>query len=113
LLEIKQLVEEKTGATYNSCLCNLYHSGKEGMAYHSDGEKMLEESHSIASVSFGAERRFLLRHKGDKTTIAIDLANGSLLEMKGETQKNWLHKLATTTKIDTPRVNLTFRKIRG
>jgi alkylated DNA repair dioxygenase AlkB len=112
LLEIKQIVQEKTGSTYNSCLCNLYHSGKEGMAYHSDDEKMLEEGHSIASVSFGAERRFLLRHKQDKTTIGINLANGSLLEMKGETQKNWLHKLATTTKIDTPRVNLTFRKIR-
>jgi alkylated DNA repair dioxygenase AlkB len=112
LLEIKQFIEQKTGSTYNSCLCNLYHSGNEGMAYHSDAENMLEEGHSIASVSFGAKRRFLFRNKVDKNTVGIDLENGSLLEMKGTTQKNWLHRLATTTKVTEPRINLTFRKIR-
>ena len=37
LLELKSLIEKESGETYNSCLLNLYHSGEEGMAWHSDG----------------------------------------------------------------------------
>ena len=112
LLLLKEKVEELTGASYNSCLANLYHNGDEGMAYHSDNEKDLTEHAAIASLSFGAARRFLLRHKSSKTTITTFLEEGSLLVMKGETQKKWLHRLPTTKKTTLPRINLTFRKIR-
>lgn len=112
LLLLKEKVEELTGASYNSCLANLYHNGDEGMAYHSDNEKDLTEHAAIASLSFGAARRFLLRHKSSKTTITTFLEEGSLLVMKGETQKKWLHRLPTTKKTTRPRINLTFRKIR-
>ncbi|MBC7418901.1 MAG: alpha-ketoglutarate-dependent dioxygenase AlkB [Pedobacter sp.] len=112
LLLLKEKVEELTGASYNSCLANLYHNGDEGMAYHSDNEKDLTEHAAIASLSFGAARRFLLRHKSSKTTITTFLEEGSLLVMKGETQKKWLHRLPTTKKTTQPRINLTFRKIR-
>lgn len=63
LVALKKLVEEKTGETFNSCLLNLYHSGEEGMAWHSDGEKDLKENGAIGSLSFGAERKFLLNIK--------------------------------------------------
>jgi alkylated DNA repair dioxygenase AlkB len=111
LIEIKNLAESFTKSTYNSCLLNLYHNGNEGMAYHSDDELMLLKNGSIASLSFGAERRFLFKHKRDATSLGILLENGSLLEMKGETQSNWLHRLPTTRKVFTPRINLTFRTI--
>lgn len=111
LLELKQIAEEKTKHTYNSCLLNLYHDGSEGMAWHSDGEKDLQENGAIASMSFGAERNFAFKHKTSKEKVNIILENGSLLVMKGETQTNWLHRLPPTKKIHKPRVNLTFRTI--
>ena len=111
LLLLKKLVEEKTSETYNSCLLNLYHSGEEGMAYHSDGEKDLKENGSIASLSFGAKRKFSFKHKITKERIDFDLESGSLLVMKGETQKHWLHRLPPTKLVKTPRINLTFRTI--
>lgn len=111
LLELKKKCEEASGETYNSCLLNLYHDGSEGMAYHSDGEKDLKKHGAIASLTFGAERKFSFKHKFSKERIDIQLENGSLLVMKGTTQENWLHRLPPTTKVKTPRVNLTFRTI--
>lgn len=111
LIEIKALAEEKSGETYNSCLLNLYHNGDEGMAWHSDGEKDLKKNGAIASLSFGAERKFSFKHKQTKQTVSVILANGSLLVMKDETQTHWLHRLPPTKTIATPRINLTFRTI--
>ncbi len=111
LLALKQLIEEKTGETYNSCLLNLYHDGSEGMAWHSDGEKDLKKNGAIASLSFGAERKFAFKHKTTKETISLTLENGSLLVMKDETQTYWLHRLPPSKKISKPRINLTFRTI--
>jgi alkylated DNA repair dioxygenase AlkB len=111
LLELKGVVERVTGATYNSCLLNLYHDGDEGMAWHSDDEKELAPEGAIASLSFGAERRFLLRHKSSKEQVEVSLAAGSLLVMRGVTQTHWLHSLPKMKKVRTPRVNLTFRLI--
>lgn len=109
LLELKALVEQLTGQKYNSCLLNLYHDGNEGMAWHSDDEKSLGKDTSIASLSFGAERKFALKHRASKHPVALILQHGSLLVMKGATQSNWLHSLPKSTKITAPRVNLTFR----
>lgn len=111
LLVLKKEVEERSGTTYNSCLLNLYPSGKEGMGWHTDAEKELKESGTIASLSFGAERNFVFKHKETKQKISLLLQTGSLLLMKGETQKYWLHSLPKTTKVNTPRINLTFRTI--
>lgn len=88
---------------------NLYHDGNVGMGWHSDDEKSIEDDSAIASVSFGAERRFSFKHKQTKETISVLLENGSLLLMEDATQKNWLHGLPKSTKITMPRINLTFR----
>lgn len=111
LLELKTWIEKETGETFNSCLLNLYHSGEEGMAWHSDGEKDLKKDGAIASLSFGAERKFAFKHKQTKEKVELLLEHGSLLMMKDTTQTNWLHRLPPTKKINTPRVNLTFRTI--
>ena len=111
LLELKRIVEEKTGEQFNSCLLNLYHDGNEGMAWHSDAEKDLKLNGAIASLSFGAERKFAFKHKESKETISLDLQHGSLLLMRGTTQTFWLHRLPPTKKTKTARVNLTFRFI--
>ena len=111
LLQLKQKVEEISSTTYNSCLLNFYHDGAEGMGWHSDAEKTLLENGTIASITFGAERKFSFKHKVTKQRLDILLENGSLLLMKGTTQKNWLHRLPPTKKVFSPRINLTFRTV--
>ena len=111
LVELKNLVEQKTGLEFNSCLLNLYHSGEEGMSWHSDAEAELGKDPAIASLSLGAQRKFVLKNKVSGDKVSVELENGSLLLMKGQTQKFWLHSLPKTKKIKEPRINLTFRKI--
>ena len=111
LLELKSTVEKFSGTRFNSCLLNLYHNGDEGMAWHSDDEKVLGKNTCIASMSLGAERKFSLKHKTTKENISVILENGSLLVMKGTTQSNWWHSLPKTKKVTSPRINLTFRTI--
>ena len=111
LLKIKEKIESLTGESFNSCLLNLYHDGTEGMSWHSDGEKDLTKHGAIASVSFGAKRKFCFKHKQSKVKIDIPLAHGSLLVMKDETQSYWQHRLPPTKKVVNPRINLTFRTI--
>lgn len=111
LLELKQLAERESNETYNSCLLNLYHTGEEGMAWHSDGETDLKKDGAIASLSFGAERKFAFKHKVTKEKVELMLEHGSLLVMKDTTQTHWQHRLPPTKLIHTPRVNLTFRTI--
>lgn len=111
LLELKLLAEERTGNTFNSCLLNLYHTGEEGMAWHSDDEKSLGKNAVIASLSLGAERKFAFKHKETKEFVSIILGHGSLLVMKDETQSYWLHRLPETKLIKRPRISLTFRMI--
>lgn len=113
LLQLKAAVENHTGETFNSCLLNLYHDGGEGMAWHSDGEKDLKKNGTIGSLSFGAERKFSFKHKETKETVSLLLEHGSLLVMKGTTQKHWLHRLPPTKLVKSPRVNLTFRTIQN
>lgn len=111
LLKLKTLAEEKSGETFNSCLLNLYHNGDEGMAWHSDAEKDLRKNGAIASLSFGAERKFSFKHKETKENVSLTLENGSLLIMKDTTQTHWLHRLPPTKMALKPRINLTFRTI--
>ena len=112
LFGVKQIVEKCAGIKFNSCLLNLYHNGNEGMGWHSDVEKSLGKNNTIASLSFGAERKFSFKHKQTKQTVSVVLEHGSLLMMKGATQSNWLHSLPKSKNITQPRINLTFRTIR-
>jgi alkylated DNA repair dioxygenase AlkB len=108
---IKEKVELVSGHKYNSCLLNLYHNGEEGMGWHSDNEKQLKENGAIASVSFGAPRKFTMKHKATNEKISLELDSGSLLLMRGSIQKHWLHSLPLSKKIKEARINLTFRTI--
>lgn len=111
LMGLKKMAEEKTGSEYNSCLLNLYHNGDEGMGWHSDNEKEIVPGSSIASLSFGAERKFSFKHRETKETVSVILEDGSLLDMRGQTQRCWLHQLPKTKRVCEPRVNLTFRRV--
>lgn len=109
LLLLKKLVERTTNRTYNSCLLNYYPNGNQGMGWHSDDEPEMHHQSGIASVSLGAERKFVFKHKKQPQKVELMLASGSLLLMEGATQTHWLHSLPKSRKIASPRINLTFR----
>lgn len=111
LLTIKNTIESITKESYNACLLNLYHNGEESMGWHSDNEKEIITNSSIASLSLGASRKFSFKHKETKETVSIELANGSLLEMKGSVQNHWWHALLKSKKVTDARINLTFRQM--
>jgi alkylated DNA repair dioxygenase AlkB len=112
LLHIKTIVEALTDCSFNSVLLNLYRNGQDSVGWHSDDEPELGLNPAIASVSFGADRRFCLRHKQDPMQrTEYYLTHGSILLMRGKTQHHWQHQIPKTTKPKLPRVNLTFRQI--
>jgi alkylated DNA repair dioxygenase AlkB len=112
LLQIKERVEHASSYRFNSVLLNFYRDGQDSMGWHRDNEKELGENPVIASVSFGAERKFQFRHyKDQKTIISLVLNHGSLLLMSGATQSCWQHRLPKSSIMQTPRINLTFRNI--
>jgi alkylated DNA repair dioxygenase AlkB len=109
LKDLKNRIAIIDDSDFNSCLLNLYHSGEEGMSWHSDNEKEILLDSCIASISIGATRYIDFKHKINKTKVRVDLEPGSLLLMKGSIQRHWLHALPKTKKVKDFRINLTYR----
>ena len=113
-LKLKELVEEKTAAKFNSILLNYYRDGQDSMGAHADDEPILGKQPTIASVSLGEERRFYLKEKASKQTVwKEDLKDGSLLVMAGALQQLYVHGINKTTRQIGPRINLTFRQLKS
>jgi len=112
LIDIKNKIEPKCNTEFNSVLLNLYRNGNDSISWHTDAEEELGKNPVIASVNFGATRKFQLRHKNTKEKIEINLTHGSLLIMKGELQHFWQHQVPKTKKEVDKRINLTFRQIK-
>jgi alkylated DNA repair dioxygenase AlkB len=101
-------------APFNSVLCNLYRDGLDSMGFHSDDEPELGPEPTIASLSFGAPRTFILTAKAKaerKSAARIVLASGSLLVMRGRLQARFRHGVPKEPAVEDPRINLTFRQI--
>lgn len=115
LQQLRAQLETATGATFNSVLLNLYRYGQDSMGWHADDEPELGPEPVIASLSLGATRRFRLRPRDAQhtshTPVSLDLPSGSLLVMRGPTQRHWLHAVPKTTRAAGVRLNLTFRLV--
>jgi len=112
ILSIKSQIEAVAKTAFNSVLLNLYRDGNDSISWHTDAEKELGTNPVIASVNFGATRKFQLRHIKTKEKLEIELTHGSLLIMRGELQHFWQHQVPKTSKIVGERINLTFRIIK-
>jgi alkylated DNA repair dioxygenase AlkB len=113
LLPLRERLRAELGTDFNSVLANLYRDGHDCMGWHSDNEDELGPAPVIASVSLGAARRFVLKHRDDSSMkLALELPHGSLLVMAGTTQRHYRHALPRTAKPTGERINLTFRQIR-
>lgn len=115
LAALRKRLERLCLIDFNSVLANLYRDGADSMGWHSDDEKELGPEPVIASLSLGAERDFQFRHRSRKSlpTETIRLTHGSLLLMAGSTQHHWKHQLPKRKRVSAPRINLTFRQIKG
>ncbi|HEY1141420.1 MAG TPA: alpha-ketoglutarate-dependent dioxygenase AlkB [Lysobacter sp.] len=112
LKPVRERLERTLEVGFNSVLANLYRDGNDAMGWHSDAEPELGPAPVIASISLGATRRFVLKHRNDAARkLAIDLPHGSLLVMSGQTQRHYRHALPRTTRPTGARINLTFRQI--
>jgi alkylated DNA repair dioxygenase AlkB len=111
LISLKQRVEVFSGETYNCVLLNYYRDGQDTMGWHADDEAELGLQATIVSLSIGAARDIHFKPKTGGELIKLTLPCGSLLLMKGQTQQYWLHHIPKRARCDTPRINLTFRKI--
>jgi alkylated DNA repair dioxygenase AlkB len=113
LSQVRARVEALTLRRFNSVLLNRYRDGRDGMGWHADDEPELGRDPAIASVSLGAPRRFVLRHRRRKDLLCnIELRPGDVLLMSGPTQHHWVHALPKTSRPVAERLNLTFRCIR-
>src|SRR5205823_2998940 len=111
LLAVKQRVEAAAGAEFNGLLLNYYRHGQDSIGFHTDAEPELGTNPVVASLSLGAARRFVLKHKATGRRVELDLGHGSLLVMGGTCQHFWLHGLPKTKEAVGERINLTFRRI--
>ena len=113
LLRLKQHIEQLVGHPFNSCLANLYEDGSQGLGWHSDDEPALYTGSSrenvIASLSLGAIRKMSFKHKTHGDKVELLLHSGQLIVMRGQTQQYWKHSIGKSSKVLTPRINLTFR----
>jgi alkylated DNA repair dioxygenase AlkB len=112
LKEVKERVEKQADGIFNSLLLNYYRNGKDSIGWHSDDERELGKNPIVPSLSFGSERVFQIRHKKTREKKEYLLKHGSLLVMSGTMQHYWQHSVPKTTKVNDPRINLTFRNIK-
>ncbi|MEA5442187.1 alpha-ketoglutarate-dependent dioxygenase AlkB [Cyanobium gracile] len=111
---IRRRVGEAAAQEFNSLLLNYYRDGRDAMGWHADDEAELDPEAPIASLSLGASRtlRFRPRQRGTAPTLAVELGHGDLLLMDPPTQRHWQHGLPRRLRVETPRLNLTFRRVR-
>ncbi|MGJ7916153.1 alpha-ketoglutarate-dependent dioxygenase AlkB family protein [Massilia sp. LXY-6] len=111
--DARRLAQDLAQVRFDSCVLNLYHNGSEGMAWHSDSEAAYGLHTTIASLSLGATRKFAFLHKRTRERRDMMLRHGQLIVMRGQTQRHWLHAVAKTATVSTPRISLTFRRFDG
>ena len=116
MFHVKHHVEEQLlalgiNANFNSCLLNYYPSGDDGMGYHADDERELGVQPIIASLSLGATRKFVFKHKKTQDKVELYLESGQLIIMHGDTQSFWKHSITKTKTVNSGRISLTFRQI--
>jgi alkylated DNA repair dioxygenase AlkB len=111
--DIHERVAQATGERFNSVLLNRYRDGLDGVGFHSDDEPELGENPTVASLSFGERRRFVLRPKraGDGEPLSVELGHGALLVMAGSCQHHYRHSIPKQRRAAGERINLTFRRM--
>jgi len=114
LAALRDAVASVCNASFNSVLLNYYRDQRDSMGPHADDEPELGPEPVIASLSLGATRRIRFRHRTrrDLPGSSFELCDGSLLVMRGATQRHWQHAVPRQARPCGARLNLTFREVR-
>ena len=111
LLVVRERLEALLETGFDYVFVNRYRNGNDSVAWHGDHEV---SGKVVASLSLGATREFDLRPKRESDlrprTIALDVAHGDLIVMRGETQRYWEHRVRKDPRVRDQRINLTFRQ---
>lgn len=113
LAELKELAEGLTGQVFNALIVQLYRDGRDRVNWHADDNPAVGEDPTIASLSFGATRRFLIKPKLGGAETELSLGSGDVVIMRGDLQHTHVHKVPREPEVTAPRINLTFRAICG
>ena len=108
---------------FNSCLINKYRNGNDSIKPHRDTMYSFGEYPTIAGLSIGAKRKFVIKKvhydsnnilsaKNDMNTnmnIEFELDNNSLIIMTGGSQKYFTHEVPKESTLEE-RYSITFRE---
>ena len=113
LIQLRDRLSEHCDQPFNHVVANLYRTGEDKVGFHADDEPELGYEPFIASISLGASRRFVMKHKYKSRKKSLNLRHGSLLIMGGACQHRWYHGVPAQPEISSARINLTYRVLRG
>lgn len=114
LAELRALAEGQAGTRFNALIVQLYRDGRDGVSWHADDSPGLGTDPVIASLSFGATRRFEVRARGSRAAgLELELHAGDLVIMRGDLQHTHQHRVPRDPQVTAPRINLTFRTLAG
>lgn len=107
--KIKKRLEKLTGRKFRYAVLNYYRDGNDYIGSHSDRE--VADNSLVISVSIGATRRFVLKHKFREGVKHIFLlAHGDVLILNYDAIKGkYMHSLPKMANVG-PRINITFRE---
>lgn len=112
MLKIKDKVEQLTGHEFQVCVCIYYADGTAYVDYHSD-KHSYGDTTVIPSLSFGAERLFLLKENATQKVHELSMPHGSMIVMGKHCQDRYEHAVPVDPNCAEPRINLTFRKVQS
>ena len=107
--KIKKRVEKLTSRKFKYAVLNHYRDGNDHIGYHEDKE--VGNDQLVVSVTVGATRRFVLKHKfRQEIRHVFMLAHGDVLILNyGAIKGSYKHSVPKMANVG-PRINITFRE---
>ena len=107
---VQRFVPEIEQEEFNSILLNRYRNGLDSIKPHQDSVPEFGENPTVICVSLGETRTIVFSRIDSQKEIEIPLESGSILLMKGSTQKHFRHGIPKTSQEVGERFSLTIRR---
>ena len=108
---ITSRVNAALGTHFNTILMNVYRSGDDCIGYHRDNETGWAPNTGFATLCFGAERDFLLRHDETRDVTTTRHHDGHVIHLPHPMNSHYQHSVPRRKRVAGTRISLTFRQI--
>jgi alkylated DNA repair dioxygenase AlkB len=108
--EMRDALDRRYGEHFERLSFAFYRDGNDSVAWHGDYVARRLPTATVATISVGAPRRFLLRPTGGGPSRALSLGWGDLLVMGGTCQRTWQHAIQKVARAE-PRIAIMFRPV--